>query len=179
MAKILVAYASANGMTRACAERLQKELNGMNVFLCDLSQETPNCSDYDLLVVGSSVRRGKLHPEARDFLKTMAAGNDDFPIGVFLCCGFSDRFEEYKERLIPQAVRQRAFLISDFGGTLNPAGKPFWDRLWLFFARSGVVESEIEDGEYTPTLPGMIPENIGQMASFVRDQFFKRESKNK
>ena len=179
MAKILIAYASANGMTRECAERLARELQGTTVSLCDLSQKKPKESEYDVLLIGSSVRRGKLLPSAREFLKTIATENDERPIGVFLCCGFPDRFEEYKERLIPKAIRKRAFLISDFGGTLNPAGKPFWDRLWLFFARSSVVESEIEDGEYTPTLPGMIPESIGQMASFAKDQILKLANRNK
>lgn len=179
MAKILIAYASANGMTRECAERLAKELKGTTVSLCDLSRENPNESEYDILLIGSSVRRGKLLPSARDFLRMISEKHDERPVGVFLCCGFPDRFEEYKERLIPKAIRQRAFLISDFGGTLNPAGKPFWDRLWLFFARSSVVESEIEDGEYTPTLPGMIPENIGQMASFAKDQILKLAERNK
>lgn len=179
MAKILIAYASANGMTRECAERLARELNTASVSLCDLSQETPNDGEYDLLLIGSSIRRGKLLPSAREFLKTIAEKQDERPVGVFLCCGFPDRFEEYKERLIPKAIQQRAFLISDFGGTLNPARKPFWDKLWLFFARSSVVESEIEDGEYTPTLPGMIPESIGQMASFAKDQILKLAERNK
>ena len=178
MARILIAYASANGMTRECAERLARELKGSIVSLCNLSKEKPNESEYDILLIGSGVRRGKLLPSAREFLKAIATKNDERPVGVFLCCGFPDRFEEYKERLIPKAIRQRAFLISDFGGTLNPSGKPFWDKLWLFLARSSVVESEIEDGEYTPTLPGMIPENIGQMASFTKDQILKLSAGN-
>ena len=168
MRRILVAYAGVNGMTRSCAERLAKELKGTDVTLCDLEKEIPTISDYDVCVAGSCVRRGKLRPAAKRFLEETIAGESDCPTGVFLCCGFVDRFEEYRDRLIPKAVRERAFLISNFGGTLNPAGKPFWDRLWLFFARSGVVESEIDDGEYTPTLPAMNPENIGQMAFLAR-----------
>lgn len=178
MAKILIAYASANGMTRECAERLARELDGKDVVLCDLAKETLDFADFDVLVAGSSVRRGKLLPPARAFLETMAREGGERPVGVFLCCGFADRFEEYRERLIPKAIRERAFLIANFGGTLNPSGKPFWDKLWLFFARSSVVESEIDDGEYTPVLPGMIPENIGQMASFARTQLAGKPNKN-
>lgn len=178
MAKILIAYASANGMTRECAERLARELGGKDAVLCDLAKETPNLGDFDVIIAGSSVRHGKLLRGARALLESVAKEGGKQPVGVFLCCGFADRFEEYRDRLIPKEIRERAFLMANFGGTLNPAGKPFWDKLWLFFARSSVVESEIDDGEYTPVLPGMIPENIGQMASFARTQLAGNHGKN-
>ena len=179
MAKILVAYASANGMTRACAERLAGELKTTETVLWDLAEGQPDRQGADLLIVGSPVRHGKLLPAAKTLLNDLAKENEGGPVGVFLCCGFSDRFGDYRDRLIPATVRERAFLISDFGGTLDPSRKPFWDRLWLFFARSRVVESEIEDGEYTPILPGMNPESIGQMAEFAKKQLSSREKDEK
>lgn len=174
MAKILIAWAGVNGMTHACAERLAKELNGTETVLRDLSDGMPE-DDADVLVVGSAIRHGKLLPAAKAYLNELAGRTDGKPVGLFLCCGFSERFGEYRDRLIPARLRERAFLISDLGGSLDPAGKPFWDRLWLFFARSRVVESEIEDGEYTPVLPGMNPESIGQMAAFVKKQLADRK----
>ena len=170
MATITIAYAGRNGMTRECAERLAKELNGIDVTVCNLADRFPDLAKTDVLLAGSAVRHGRLLPEAKRFFDEVARTGGDLPVGVFLCCGYADRFMEYRDRLIPRDLLERAFLTSNFGGTLNPAGKPFWDRMWLFFARSGIVESEIEDGEYTPVLPGMIPENIGQMASFARRQ---------
>ena len=177
MASVLIAYASTNGMTRECAERLAREMGGIRAVLCDLKKETPDCADYDVIVVGSPVRRGKLLAPVKAFLNAIAPGGEQ-PIGVFLCCGFADRFGEYRDRLIPKEILDRAFLVADFGGSLNPAGKPFWDKLWLFFARSSVVESEIDDGEYTPVLPGMIPESIGQMASFAKAELIRVAEKN-
>lgn len=171
MGKILIAYAGNNGMTRACAERMAREWNRPDVVLFDLSTGLPDRSAADVLIVGSNVRHGRLHPGARRLLNEMTENPDGIPVGIFLCCGFPDRFEEYRDRLIPRAVRERAFLIINAGGSLNPAGKPFWDRVYLFFARSAVIESEIEEGEYTPVLPGMIPENISQMAETVRKRF--------
>ena len=169
MARVWILYQSANGFTRACVERLQKEMNYTGCLLCDLESEEPELRPGDILLVGSSVRRGKLLKKTAAFLKTIEQENA-YPVGVFLCCGFADRFSEYRDRLIPKAIRERAFCIVNFGGTLNPAGKPFWDKLWLWHARSQVIESEIEDGEYTPVLPGMIPENIGQMATFAKKE---------
>ena len=170
MARIVILYESANGFTRECVERLAKEMNYTACSLCDLGEGEPELCPGDVLIVGSPVRRGKLMKKTAAFLKKLATGGAEYPVGVFLCCGFADRFLEYRDRLIPQKIRESAFCILNFGGTLNPSGKPFWDKLWLFRARSQVVESEIEDGEFTPVLPGMIPENIGQMATFAKKE---------
>ncbi len=176
MARIVILYESANGFTRACVERLQKEMNFVDCKTVDLANETPELCEGDVLVIGSPVRRGKLMKKAGAFLRAIES-ETAYPVGVFLCCGFADRFEEYRDRLIPKAIRERAFCVINFGGTLNPAGKPFWDKLWLFHARSQVLESEIEDGEFTPVLPGMIPENIGQMATFAKHQLQARSDR--
>lgn len=172
MARIAVVYESRNGFTKSCVERLAREMNFTECVLYDLEKTTPELRAGDVLIVGASVCRGKLLKKAAAFLKAIESENA-YPIGVFLCCGFADRFAEYRDRLIPEAIRERAFCILNFGGTLNPSGKPFWDKLWLFQARSQVVESEIEDGEYTPVLPGMIPEAIGQMATFAKAELQK------
>lgn len=179
MARVVILYESANGLTRECALRLAEEMNRIPTVLIDLGHQTPELQADDLLIVGSPVRHGKLMKKTRLFLKQMENHAGDHRIGIFLCCGFADRFEEYRDRLIPKAIRERAFCILNFGGRLNPAGKPFWDKLWLFHARSQVVESEIEDGEYTPVLPGMIPENIGQMASFAKKELSRLSNAGK
>jgi|GEM_PF-1367332 len=173
MARIVILYESANGFTKSCVERLAREMNYTECTICDLGKEEPQLQQGDVLIVGSPVRRGKLMKKTAAFLKTIENRNA-YSVGVFLCCGFADRFEEYRDRLISKAIRERAFCIINFGGTLNPKGKPFWDKLWLFHARSQVVESEIEDGEFTPVLPGMIPENIGQMATFAKKELLAR-----
>ena len=173
MRKVLIAYASVNGTARECANKLADQLTGPEVTLCDLVEKIPDPQKFDLIVVGSCVRFGKLRPGAKKFMDTCAAICQTKPVGVFLCCGLSHNFEDYRERLIPEELRRYAFLISNFGGDLNPKGKSFWDRFWLRAARSSIAESEMEDGEYTPVLPGILPENIGQMAVHARKALFE------
>ncbi len=168
MRNVLIAYASVNGTARECAERLAEQLNGPEVTICDLAKTTPDPAEFDLIVIGSCIRFGKLRPSARKFLGTCAAICKTKPVGVFLCCGLTHNFEDYCQRLIPDALRRDAFLISNFGGVLDPKGKSFWDRFWIRAARSSILESEMEDGEYTPVLPGILPENIGQMAVYAK-----------
>lgn len=168
MRKVLIAYASVNGTARDCASRLAEQLTGPEVTLCDLEKTVPDPKAFDLIVVGSCIRFGKLRPAAKKFMNACAAVCQIKPVGLFLCCGLSHNFDDYCERLIPEDLRRYAFLISNFGGVLDPKGKSFWDRFWLRAARSSIVESEMENGEFTPTLPGILPENIGQMAVHAR-----------
>ena len=167
MANILIAYATANGTTKLCAERLASEWKGNVITVCDLAREAPDPAAYDLVIVGSCIRFGKLRPAARAYLGRCEAVCKTVPVGIFLCCGFSENFEEYRDKLISPALRENAFLITNFGGDLNPAGKPFFDRMVIKMARSSIIQSEIDAGEYTPVLPGIVPESIGQMASIA------------
>jgi hypothetical protein len=41
--------------------------------------------------------------------------------------------------------------------------------------RASILESEINDGEYTPTLPSILPENIEKMETYVREVYRKKK----
>ena len=128
---------------------------GGNVTLCDLDRETPALSDYDLVIVGGSVRFGKVRRATVDFLRDHAAELAAKPLGIYLCCGFGHEFEGYREKWIPEELRRTAFCVTTFGGTLSPENQSFFDKLLIRWMRSTIIESELDDGEYTPTLPGI------------------------
>ena len=67
--KILIGYASKTGTTKSCAERLKAELKRKDTVLVDLELETPDLKDYDLVVLGSSVRFGKARKKFNEYLK--------------------------------------------------------------------------------------------------------------
>ena len=66
--RILIAYAGKHGTTKECVDRLQTALKYKDVFVVDLNRETPKVEDYDLCIVGASVRFGRLQKAARNFL---------------------------------------------------------------------------------------------------------------
>lgn len=73
--KILIAFASKYGSTRETSEFIKKLLEEKNhtVEVKDVS-EVDNLN-YDFVILGSSVKIGKILPEAKNFLKKFA---DDF-----------------------------------------------------------------------------------------------------
>ena len=169
--KILIAYAGRHGTTKECAERLQSFLAGKDVQVVDLAKETPEVSQFDICLVGASVRFGRLQKPAREFLKRQEKALCEKHLGLFFCCGLPHESEYYRDVLFSKKLKEHAFELLYFGGSLRQEGLSFWERRLIGSIRSAIAESEFEDGEYTPSLPGILPENIERMAMRVRREF--------
>ena len=177
--KVLIGYASKTGTAKSCAERLAEELRRQDVVLADLEREAPDLSEYDLVVLGSSVRFGKARPRFNEFLKMNKGVLQEIPHGFFLCCGFGHEFERYEEKILDRKLRDTAFASLTFGGVLTLPNAGWAERFFLRRVREEIRCSEIEDGEYTPVLPDVLPENITMMASRVRDEIGAIKTKNR
>lgn len=168
--KILIAYASKYGTVRTCVERLVPQLRGLDVTVADLEHETPNPEDYDTVIFGSSVYFGKLRPAARQFLTQYADVLAQKRLVLFLCCGLTEEYEYYREKLFPQKLRDAAFLTLFFGGSLSTEGRSLIDRLLLRSMRSRLMEEAIDNSEYILSLPGILPENVDKLATYLRKE---------
>ncbi len=171
--KILIAYASKRGTTEDCVHRLARALGGLDVTVVNLEKEMPNAAEFDLVITGSSVRFARLLPPMRRFLKEQKAVLIQKQLILFLVCGIAHEYEYYRDVLFPKDVRDSASYVVYFGGTLRLEGHGFWERRMLRAIRSQIMQSEIDDGEYTPSLPGILPENIDRTATYVREELKK------
>lgn len=168
--KILIAYASKTDTAKNCAHYLQSLLEGVQSDIADLEQAFPDPAEYDAVILGSSVRFGRIRPVMKRFLKQYEKALGEIPHGLFLCCGFGHTFDEYAERQFSARLRDTAFAVMNFGGLLKLEKASVWERFFLYRVRCMIRETEIDDMEYTPTLPGILPENISRMASALRNQ---------
>ena len=169
--KILIAYAGRHGTTRECVEKMLTFFEGREVTVADLAKETPDASQYDICLVGASVRFGRLQKPAREFLKKQEKVLCQKHLGLFFCCGLPHESEYYRDVLFSGKLKEHAFELLYFGGSLRQDGLSLWEKHLIRSIRSAIVESEFEDGEYTPSLPGILPENIERMAMRVRREF--------
>ncbi len=168
--KILLAYAGKNGTTAACVERLQGLLQGREVVVANLEKETPQVSDFDIVALGSSVYFGRLRPAARRFLQEQEEALQRVSLALFLCCGLTVENDYYREKLFPASLREHAFINLYFGGSLRLEGLSFLDRLVVHNMRSRLFAEDMENGDYVPTLPSILPENIDQMVSHIKTE---------
>ena len=162
--KILVAYDSGNGTVKTAVDRLIQPLQAMDVSAVSLNDTKPDLSEYDIVIVGASVRFGKLRKAARSFLQENESVLLQKTFGLFFCCGLTEEQDYYAEKLFSPTLREAAFHFAFFGGSLNTEGLKFTDKMLVRSMRSSLFEKEMDDGNYVPNLPYILPENIDLMA---------------
>lgn len=125
---ILIAYATKSGTAAACARLLAERL-GTDVLLADLSREAPDPAAFDAVVVGGSIRVGRLHKAARRYLAAHTDALARRPFAFFLCNCFAAKTGELIDSLLPSSLRNRALWTGSFGGELDSAKLRGFDRL--------------------------------------------------
>ncbi|MBR5881714.1 MAG: hypothetical protein IKZ16_08495, partial [Clostridia bacterium] len=100
MKRILIVYASKTGSTKTAAELLAAELAGRDVTLCTTEDVASDPTVYDVVVMGSSIRYGKLYKPMREYLKKWDTVLADKQTGYFLLCGFPDSADEYYDKVL-------------------------------------------------------------------------------
>jgi flavodoxin len=84
--KFLVVYFSKGGKTRKVAEAIAQELNCKAV---DLTKDTPDVSEVELLIVGSGNYGSKPHETVQEFLNNLPSSNNG-KAAVFATSGGPD-----------------------------------------------------------------------------------------
>ena len=171
--RILIAYTSKNGSTASCARRLASGLSGLDVTVCDLARELPNAAEFDMVIVGAAVHHHRFPVPVRHFLREQKDVLKDKKLGLFLLCGIAEEQVYYMEKLFPTELREVAFEISFWGGSLRYDGLKFLDKLFVWNLRSQIVEADMSEGEYIASMPGLLPENVDRMAALARKELFQ------
>lgn len=110
-----VLYAGKTGTTKFCAHELAKKLE--NVSLVNLENKDPDLNNYDLVIIGASVRFGHMHRKARKLLKGSKEELLKKPLALFICQGFKNEEQVFTENVCKQ-LRDYAIIMKSFGGEL-------------------------------------------------------------
>ena len=126
MTRVLVAHASKYGSVEEVSRYIAAVLRDRGVACTVVTaREAEHVVDYDLVVLGTGLYMGRLHRDARRFLKRHHADLEDVPFAVFAMGPLSSEPEE-KEKVRPQldhalerypGVDPRARAI--FGGVID------------------------------------------------------------
>ena len=171
--KILIAYTSKNGSTASCVQRLADGLRGLDVKIADLAKEQPNAAEFDMVIVGAAVHHHRFPASVARFLRGEKEVLKTKKLGLFLLCGIAEEQVYYMEKLFPAELRDKAFEVAFWGGSLRYDGLKFWDKFFVWNLRSQIVEADMSEGEYIASMPGLLPENVDRMASRARKELFK------
>ncbi len=166
--KVLIAYASKHGTTKNCAEILKEKLSmAVDVDLVNFKNDNlPSPDEYDVIVLGSSVRMGSIHRNMKKYIKHHMEKLMAKNCAIFLCCGFPDEFEEYLSRALPKGFTP-SYGSYCFGGELKPQKVKGIERLIVKYIRQSIIEYDFEDANYKGMLPEIIPEHINLLADKI------------
>lgn len=157
--KVLIAYAGKTGTTEKCAKILKALVD--DSVLCNLTKEKPDLDDYGCVIVGGSIRAGKLHNDAKKFLEK---NKDDLlkkKCGYFICNCFADQTRTYFKNNIPAELLDRSLISSSFGGEIHMDRYKGVEKLIM-----KVIGSRVHDSENTKT--GTSSEAIQKFADKIR-----------
>lgn len=169
--KIGIVYASRGGTTKECARLLARELKNHDVTVLEIGKDNIDLDEFDITVVGFSIRMAKPVSAARSFLKKNKAKLLSCRVGYFICCGFVDCFEEYAEKALPRELYNSALAISCFGGSLDPERFKGLDKILVKTIRNEILGGgDNADQRRDMTLPTIFESNITQFAERIREK---------
>lgn len=167
--KILIIYASKNGVAKKSAERLASELSATNeISLYDIHNSPPPPNGFDVVVIGGSIRMTKLNKKLKKYLKEHFDAISNMPSACFICCGIIRDFDDYKATELPSKIKF-SLGIECFGGELKPDKVRGFDKLFTKIMRQKILMQDPDLAHSSELdLPEFMPENISALAERIK-----------
>lgn len=166
---ILILYATKWGVTKECAEILAEQLRSRyTVSVVNIRESIPDLGQYDLIVLGSHIRMGRMDKVMKGLIRENAALLSSLPTAVYLCMGYTRQFEEYADIELPKDLHC-ALGVHCFGGELKPEKLKGLDKWIVRAVRNSIRTQDFEesDADHHP-LPEILPENITLLADKIK-----------
>lgn len=157
--KTAICYATKTGTTKECAELLKKQIP--SAVLCNIESDKITLDNYDCIIVGGSIRMGKLHKAAAKFIADNKSTLMNKKCAFFICCGFPDQAESFLVQNIDKELLAHSVCAASFGGKMDLDKLSGMDK----FIAKAVGNSMKNDPNKVPKI---LPENIKQFAEAVK-----------
>lgn len=154
--KTLVVYASKTGTVEKCVKLICSKLSdvkAMNIYV-----ESEDLKHFDLIIVGSSIRMGMIDKKIKKFLTKNMEYLKQKNTAYFICCGFSENWEEYYKQNIPKDLLDRAIIYDTFGGEIDIKKQKGFDKLIV-----KIVSKNMDSGRQIKILTNNIDKFIRKL----------------
>ncbi len=167
--RVLIIYSTRGGVSRQCARMLGERLEGtFECTVCDINDTPPSPEGFDVVVIGGSIRMNKLNKKLKAYMQANAESLNKLHCAVFICCGFTESFEDYIHFQVPKCLIP-SLGFHCFGGELKPDKLHGLDKLIVRSMRTSIVEEDFESpNPKSSPLPEIVPENIWRLADTIR-----------
>ena len=167
--KLLIVYSTKYGVSRSCVQMLADRLSSkMEVSVFNVNDAPPSPSEFDAAVVGGSIRMLRINKKLKAYLKQYQNELSNMPTALFLCCGFSENFDDYVPLVFPKKLNA-SLGIHCFGGELKPEKLKGLDKFIVKRIRSSMQYRDFDDPDPNASpLPEILPETIYRLADAIK-----------
>ncbi|MDP4151932.1 MAG: flavodoxin domain-containing protein [Bacillota bacterium] len=154
--KTLIVYASKSGTTEKCAQILAEKLSA---DVKDAGKEKIDIEGYDTVIIGSSIRMGRIQKSVKDFIDKNIGLLLKKKIGLFICCGFTENANQFFSANFPQNLLDSAIAKECFGGELDKNKLHGLDK---------IIAGMVTKTDPNRPAPKILLENINKLAASCR-----------
>ena len=117
--KTLIIYATTYGFTEECIKDLEKNIKSDVNMINIMKDQSVDLNTYDTILIGGSIYMGHIQSQLKTFCEQNLSQLKAKKIGLFLCCGFADNFDQQLQSNFPVELIEIAFAKQCFGGELR------------------------------------------------------------
>jgi menaquinone-dependent protoporphyrinogen oxidase len=158
--KTLIIFSSTYGYAKECAEKLKEKLRGEHFLVNAMSEVIPPIDQFDNIIVGGSIYMGHIHTNIKTYCNSNVGFLKNKRIGLFLCCGLVEDFEQSMNNAFPEELLKNAVAKECFGGELRMDKMKFVHKIITGIMKKAVAKEGKE-------LPKPMPENIVKLADAI------------
>ena len=162
--KTLIIYSTKTGTTKKCAALLAANIGADSCDLFEISEEIPEISGYECVVLGSYVRMGVIDKKISAFIQKHKAELFETKFGLFICSCLADKISEAITKNFSDEIMDHAAIIDCFGGELPKDKIKGMDKL--------IVNSIIKIAKTDPSFrvfEKIIPESITNFSEVLKE----------
>lgn len=162
--KTLIIYSTKTGTTKKCAALLAANIGADSCDLFEISDDIPEISGYECVVIGSNVRMGVIDKKISAYLEKHKSELFETKFGIFLCCCLADKVSDAITKNLSDEFMDHAAIIDCFGGELPKDKIKGMDKLIV----NSIIKISKTDPDFK-VFEKIIPESITNFASVLRE----------